>query len=393
MKKIISLLLVALMLLSVFFLTSCDLLWDIINSINVPAVRTTVTEYEWQRMLSIKNYTVRITIGKNIQESYIADNKKLFVSDGVEIINDYDINGLNGIFYKTEYGWSGSIVDSGWNDENLMLGSMLSLPFDSFGNAIYNEDEKCYTLIIESEETILSAKFYFEDGGIVQIVALGYVDGAKAKAEIVNIGKTTIDVSNLYIINDGKVEGGNPDKTVRTTVSENEFEDALSIKNISARVLDSGLGSLYKFTEKGFWIFDLHHDFNFDDGSETYAVKIDGVYYLLENKDSKYVLGANADRLIFQLVPGVVIDFADATYNEEERYYEVELEPKDLFDSSHAYLYFEDGVLVKIAVVKCVLAYENGSTELTPQYYEWTLFLSNYGTTNIDFPEYEIATE
>lgn len=392
MKKIISLTIIATMLLSALILTSCDVLESLMNR-NGQTVKTTVTEYDWLRMLCIKNYTVRITIGENIQERYVADNKTLFVSDEVEIINDYDVNGLNGIFYKTEYGWSGSVVDSRWNDEDLMLGSTLSLAFDSFGDAIYNEDEKCYTLKIDSEETNVSAKFYFEDGEIVQIAALGYVDGSEAKAEIVNIGKTTIDVSNLYILNDGKVEGGNPDKTVRTTVSESEFEGALSIKNVSARVLDSGLGSLYKFTENGFWIFDLHHDFNFDDGSETYAVKIDGVYCLLENKDGKYVLGANADSLIFQLVPGVVIDFADVAYSEEERYYEVELEPKDLFDFSRAYLYFEDGVLVKIAVVKCVLAYEGENTEPTPQYYEWILFLSDYGTTNIDFPEYEIVTE
>lgn len=377
--------------MSAIVLTSCSSILDIFNSQKEPEIRTTATEYEMQKILYIKNYTLRLFDGEVVEEYHVADNKKLFVASGIEIINDYDVNALNGIYYKTEYGWSGSVTDTGWDANELMIGNMLSLSLTFFNDAIYDETEKCYFIEKELSGDRIWTKFYFEDGKPIKISVGECVDGIEKRAEFTNIGSTTIDVSNLHINNDGKVESGNPDETIRTTVTQSEFESAMNMKNVSARVLDSGLGALYKFTEDGLWIFDLHHDYLFDEDSETFAVKIDDEYFLLENTDGKYVLGKSADDLIFALIPGVNIEFADAVYSEEERYYEVELEADDNFDTSRAYLYFENGALLKIAVVKCVMAFHNGAAEPTPQYYEWLMFLSDCGTTTIDFPKYEIT--
>lgn len=218
MKKILSLTLVAIMLLSTFMLTSCDealkMLNDFMNSqtttessntTTVPdEIRYTVTKEEWDDILQFKNFTL-ITRGTTFDrygnKTYV-QIKMSWTVEGIQckiddVIKKYyiTIDGVDYMFTLDSFGeWNKknsdvpiSMIDT--LDEAFFgrQGTYLSEFFDM---TEYNEETKTYLW----REGTTQLEFYFENGKLV------YMSGKEADTEMLrieNVGTTTVEIPDF----------------------------------------------------------------------------------------------------------------------------------------------------------------------------------------------------
>ena len=204
MKKLLSLMLVAMMLLATLMLTSCDAVMELLQQYItglVPEVRYTVTEAEWNAAVKMENYTVTsknedgtVDVYKFSKDGYISDTeygKRIYVfKDG----NAYYLNQVGDEWVPDSFG-----MDARTHTPLMLLDGL------SFSDFTYDEARKAYVCGEESEVEVVMA---FENGVMVKL-AMTFIFGEKwitmeyvisdVGTTVVNIPKYTMPDSHVHV--------------------------------------------------------------------------------------------------------------------------------------------------------------------------------------------------
>ena len=192
MKKILSLTLVAMMLLSTLMLTSCDAVMELLQqyiSGLVPEVRYTVTEEEWNAAVKMENYTVTsknedgtVDVYKFSKDGYISDTeygKRTYVfKDG----NAYYLNQVGDSWVADSFG-----IDARTHTPLMLLDGL------SFSNFTYDEARQAYVYAVEGEGELVVA---FENGDMVKLAMIMALGEKSLTFEYVisDVGTTVVDI-------------------------------------------------------------------------------------------------------------------------------------------------------------------------------------------------------
>lgn len=212
MKKIISLVLIATMM--VFAFASCGSKKD---GDDEKVIRNTITADEWAALANIKNFTIEMsgtssfTIGEQTSNSTTSQilqstetamyekssnttDEETYDREGYYTIKDdvrYELEkDSDGNWYASEYDWK---VDT-------LLDCVTEEIDITFEKLTYNEEKKAYTYTDSEEGVTMTFSYFFEDGNLVKVTA--EMSGAEesvtmaANISIVvsKIGTTTVTV-------------------------------------------------------------------------------------------------------------------------------------------------------------------------------------------------------
>ena len=384
MKKLLSLLLAVIMLLSVLMLTSCDPIGSVKAFVNKilgreAEVRTTITAEEFNKFTNLTNFTLKSEVNGVGQEMISS-------GDAVRVIVEYDILNMDIIIdlsnytliSESELGCFGLTIDEelisaqGFSLKNLGLIGV------EYNELAYNSETKAY----EFKDNYKEYELYFENGNLVYGLITSTSKHEQGKYEITNIGKTTVAIPEYINISDRKIEPSQAGKDVVTTVTDEQilanlvnmtnfsFKANAVVGNASFKVTDTSVG--FKFD-----IFGISY-------VENYITIIDGSLYEISkhynSETHSYDFIASPRDVKADTIVGALEQVKEylsteyMVYNEEGRYYELEA------DEIKFYLYFEDGQLVKF--VACV-PYSNMEIEMI-------FTICDIGNTTIEFPEYTI---
>ena len=386
MKRFLSLTLVAVMLLSTLMLSSCDFInktKDFVHGVFGIGddVRTTITAEEWENILNITNFTFIIHNGE-FYDCISMDGNAIEVVETTDFYSQSTIIDLeNGcLVQETASGWVGYQVNVTYYEE-INLGNLGYVPDVDFSELVYNEETKAYTY--ENDSKSFSARF--EDGNLVYAELRYKSSYTESWVEIKDIGTTVVNLPKYEIMTDGIVSSNDAPADAVTTVTDEQFANIFNVNNCTIQWSFIGSGMTMTITleivEEG---MKMTLNLMGEEGSE-YAANIDGKYYAIEtNSDGQNVvytgLGASGIDVaggILQMLEINNLDETTLAYNEQGRYYTMQAGADVL------YFYFENGQINKIILVKAVA----GST--TP-YLEIPVVFSNFGTTEVDIPEYII---
>ena len=387
MKKLLSFTLVAVMLLSTLVLSSCDLLdqaKDFVHEVLGIGddVRTTINEEEWENALSATNFTVVMHNG-DFSDYILMDGDAIEVVETTAFYSQSTIIDLEKgcLMQETENGWIGYQVDvSSYKTINLY--NLGYVPYVEFPELVYNEETKTY--FYENETKTFSARF--EDGNLVY-AELIYKSARERWVEIKNIGTTVVNLPAYEIITDGIVSPNDAPANAVTTVTDEQFVNMWSINNCT---IDCSITASYMSINITFNITEAGMKMTLNymgEESYQYAANVDGTYYPVEEHNGQYIVytGQGASGIdvadgILQLLEIENVDETTLAYNEQGRYYTMQAGEDTL------YFYFENGQINKIILVKAT------GNSTTP-YLEIPVVFSNFGTTEVDLPEYIIDDE
>ena len=379
MKKLLSIMLVVVMLLTTLMLSSCDFLTNIFNpSSNQDAGRTTITEMEWLNAFNVTNYTMNVQMnGESIITVIAADTKGYINYSGS--MNAY-IDGEKQIYVMEYDGVYYGVMPEGSSLDGLNFAlsevNFGLLPeIDNLSDLDYNADAKVYTY----KDNSMLMELAFLDGKLVSINAVSVDSNYDVKLEVKNVGTTTLEIPEYIDLSDGKVESNNAGASAVTTVTKEQFESAFEISNATI-TLNMGIqAQRMKYTETASESIYISSGMS---QTSRYEVLIDGVWYSLErNYDSQigdfYYI---AKEISYQSNNGLnglfsSVSFENLVYNAVGRYYE------GIIDGMQTYWYFADGQLSQIVVLA---PYAGGKPS------EVIVTISDVGTTVIDLPEYTI---
>ena len=196
MKRFLSLLLLAVMLLATLMLTSCNALMSTSNFVHeiFGIKRHTITEEEWNNAFDITNYTA-ISLTEN--------NKTIISLDypymKCEIIDLSDSNNILTIYINLQTGDYCGIQNGEWteiNDKGFIVDKeRASLKVDlkiddiNFADLVYDESTKSY-----SYNKMISGDyvFNFENGALVSL-EIFLKAGANGKQIAFNFGTTVVE--------------------------------------------------------------------------------------------------------------------------------------------------------------------------------------------------------
>lgn len=381
MKRILSLTLVAIMMLTTMSLTSCEMLKGFIDGfVGELTTRTTITEEEWNKIEDISNFTLEMNTNPG---KYIIEVSEDFLrlersnSAGYYANMAYDLkNGY--LLSETAVGWLAyEGLGVAPSKDELKIFEMGFLDKVEFSALTYNEETKSYTY--QSEDAIY--EFRFENGALRSIDARGVDPEDTTNVKISNVGTTVVEISEYIVINDGKMDPSKADASVRTTVTSEELAAHLDIRNATicaATLPDYGeAGSIIlKLAENG---MELSIGSVYED-EKQYMAFIDGIMYSVYERNGEYVASKYAsleeiDTVIATAKENLTIDYL--TYNEEGRYYSL-----NLGDGQDFYFYFENGQLVRGAYV---INYGSGDGSM-----EIHFIVTDVGTTIVDLPEFTV---
>ena len=218
MKKILSISLVAVMLLSTLLLTSCDVASILGNfggnfgfattpAETTPAETTppapkrfTITEAEWEAILNSTNYTWKISAFSQDSVYLVTDNAaKITIKYGDDTMTAY-LEYKNGVVYQINDRegngqWVAFEVATEWSETS--LGKTVGLDSVEFFEELqYNEATKSYI----HEEDGEKAEFFFEDGKFVKGTIVDLEDSLYSWS-VENVGTTTVTLPE-YTVSD-----------------------------------------------------------------------------------------------------------------------------------------------------------------------------------------------
>ena len=226
MKKLLSLTLVVVMLLSTLMLTSCDEAFKILNdymnsqtTTDKPNITTTpndttssteddvnpeptpnedrytVTDEEWADILQSNNFTYSMRIGTVVQTISKSEAVIEVKANGVVVAYYVTIDGVDYMFTFDDFdGWKREESDKTLSEletldkcfydrQNVYLD-------DFFKIAEYNEETKTYVLMDDPAKI----EFYFENGKLIY----GYLKSGDSEIfRIENVGTTTFEVPDF----------------------------------------------------------------------------------------------------------------------------------------------------------------------------------------------------
>lgn len=388
MKKLLSLALVAVMLLSTLMLTSCDPIGSVKGFFNKimgkddvqDGIRTTISEIEWRKMYNSTNYTLKVADDEAKMELAFSPTAADVFVDYDFVKYDFIIDFATGaLIGKTEFGYMGLVMG-----DELMIGDAMSLadmgllPEYKFSDLTYDEQSKSYT----AKDKNFLGEFHFENGILVYGVIVPAEGDMDSIIEITNVGTTVVEVPEYINISDGKIEPSKAGKDVVTTVTDEQLKAHLDMKNftIKADIIIYQIG--LKASDAS---LEMKVGMMGEVMQEKYATIIDGsLYEIAEEYDSnigEYVFvarptGDGGDSL-FDDLEGIeeYLSTEYLTYNAEGRYYELEVE------GTKAYFYFENGQLVQFVV--CTDVGLGMPMEVIFR-------VTDVGTTKVELPEYII---
>lgn len=192
MKRILSLVLVCVMMLSTFALTSCqiydfalEVVEGVFEGLGYTPSRTTITKEEWDANMELKNFTLTMTNGNEKAEIFR-------INDAIKMIDTYHvtIDGANYIIDKDGFYYP---TDNGWQEQAL-LGYLLIGSDESQTKVYeclkYNEERGCYEGIYKESYSDISILFEFKNGKMVY----GELSSENVKLVVTHIGTTNFDL-------------------------------------------------------------------------------------------------------------------------------------------------------------------------------------------------------
>ena len=358
MKKILSLTLVAVMLLSTISLTSCGLLSALDLIFGTPPMSIE----ELINLGNVTNYSLDQIVYGQKGSTYVEFFHYIEKYDGTDQYRAQMENGKITIMNET---YSTMIDGKGY----------YILPTNEYGNYIlepmpedvyYSETpifgeyvaKKCYSTLRDAGNNTYKMQYdvgneltvYYEftvtNNKIVALTETHkyHNNGDKWVYTYYDIGTTVVNIPE-YIT----------EEAVRTTVTEEEWIAAMSMTNFTLIMLD-GNGEEYsiKYTEEGCIYLSTN----------TMKVFIDGYVYNLEKSGDSWVAKSEGSYAALERMLPLIAAFypwSDLTYDEANKVY--------VSSDGSITMTFADGVLVSI-----------GSSRFV-----------DVGTTVIDFPEYTVA--
>ena len=372
MKKLLSLVLVMIMLITA--LTSCELLNQLFPTDDKPVetIRRTVTEEEWNANLEMSNF--EISNESNIPTSSYLNISGKITENAVSLVgNEIELFAVckDGIWYllqkaEGEEEYSATNIDY----PGIKLKDIMN--FGAYADYSYDEKKGAY-VTTEAESSI---EVYFENGNIAKIEAYIMYDGEESylKCYFKNVGTTVIDIPEFDI--------------TKRTVTEEEWNNSFDIINFEVAVELNHPQAYWvvslKATEIGCWLTDNM------DGTERFNACVcqNGVWYDLQKNGDAYVgtLSRDPSMTLGTYIEGTfeVPPYSEFTFDESRGAY-VKAEIGDNM-TQEMVLRFENGVLISF-VVFAEWVDENGN-EMTAT---MSFTISNVGTTVIDIPEFTIV--
>ena len=405
MRRILSLALVTVMLLSTFMLTSCDFnqTWNDVRGfvegmidkyIGGSDVRTTIDEAEWDNLYNSTNYTVIQKDSEGYYSIEVADTKARIVAEfeGYKQSIVYDFEG-GCLLSETKVGWVGSKSEFLPSVEYIILGETIGLYEVEFEDLVYDEATKTY--VWEDGEYIVY-KFQFENGVLSYAIAEAEYMGMKETIEIKNVGTTVIDIPSYMILNDGIVDPNNAAEGVETTVTTEQLAALLDNRNFTL----NGVMSYEGYSvEVGIKFADTTIGIEasvYGQTQSAYMTFIDGKLYVLEQDTyadwyATPVGGGTMDNFnagVEEAKNYISVDYL--TYDEEGRYYKMELDAVVAeyigAEKADLYIYFEDGMITKAVGVFSGYDSYTGA----PECIEVVFVVGDIGTTSVELPEYTV---
>lgn len=381
MKKFLSLLLVAVMLLSTLMLSSCDFL-DTVGGFfggllggeenQEDNVRRTISEMEWRKIYSSKNFTLSGEFEDIKINLVMADDAAEINYNGINLLVDLKTGAIIG---KNATGYVGG--NFGTTIEslglNVTLGQTGILPEIEYNELVYSEETKSYS--VTKEDVMI--EFHFEEGNLVYALMLPTDVTESGKVEIKNIGTTVFELPEYTDITDGKIEPSKAGKDVVTTVTDEQLLAHLDMKNltVSANMIVADI--VIKGTESA---LEMKATMMGESMQHVYLTLIDGqLFQLQEDWEGNFVatkIGEQSDLMteeLEQIKPYLSTEYL--VYNEAGRYYELEVE------GMMFYFYFENGQLVQFVMTQDVLG--------TGVPMEIIFTVTDVGTTKVELPKFE----
>lgn len=189
MKKIIALILVAIML--TFALASCDILESLMPKQDPPAeTRYTITAEEWAALDSELNYTVvstgtsTVSYGTETHKNNISETFKSTANDKYELIKNLDEiaekesstehyyttkDGVRYIltYYENMGEWKGYEYE---DDSSSILDYLVGGEEIKFEDLVYDADNKAYVATVTKDDLTSVLTLYFENGKLVKCI-------------------------------------------------------------------------------------------------------------------------------------------------------------------------------------------------------------------------------
>ena len=192
MKRILSLVLVCVMMLSTFALTSCqifdfalEVVEGVFEGLGYTPSRTTITKEEWDANMELKNFTITVT--------YDNEKAEIFrINDAIKMMDTYHVT-IDGANYMIAEDGFYYPADNGWQ-EQASLGYLL-IGSDEIQTKIYeclkyNEERGCYEGIYKESDSNISILFEFKNGKMVY----GELSSENVKLVVTHIGTTNFDL-------------------------------------------------------------------------------------------------------------------------------------------------------------------------------------------------------
>ena len=205
MKRFLSLVLVAIMLLTTLMFTSCSSVKGFINKVlgREESIRTTITADEWAKITSINNFTTTVS---SKYEGYSFEQILMCTADALVMSYYYDFDGTieaEKIYLDIKRGyeiksdeqgnWIGTWIDTSSD----IIGFSELLPDVSLGDLVYDKNTKSYTW--EDKKYGDLYNFYFENGNLVRMI-ISSTDSKYPQTTITeNIGTTTVTLPEYTI--------------------------------------------------------------------------------------------------------------------------------------------------------------------------------------------------
>ena len=199
MKKILSLVLVCVMMISALILTSCQDTYKNVESFvkeqleNFGVItRTTITEEEWLNAWNSENFTVSSS-NDEMTLGVLRSGNKFKINMFGEIFYIEKVAGKTLAIMKEGDAWysmeSAGIEASFWAESTLddVVGLNFAEKFDEFE---YDAEKQAY---VYSEGQFV-AELKFENCFLVDGIILSTLDNNNAKVVISNVGSTSVDI-------------------------------------------------------------------------------------------------------------------------------------------------------------------------------------------------------
>ena len=335
MKKLLSLMLVAVMLLATLSLTSCDLSAIFGGSSTTPPeaeIRTTITELEWRKVYDSKNFTVTAKQGGEEMTYIFSDEAiKMNLMGIIDIIVDRE---TGDIIFVSESGYTGGAFGDDLlpvhKFAEITLGKSEFLPPIDYKDLVYSEETKTYSF---SHENYI-CEFTFENGILVKGEFLPKNTEYGMSIIVTNVGTTVFEVPEYTNITDGIIEPSKAGKDVVTTITSADFEALLNMNNftITGDILFYHLSMKQTATES-VTVVEMP---SMGITQETYTAIIDGYIYDIDSQYSGYVAtstGEAAESMpgFLDIFPGS-LTLSDLKYNEEDNVIPLEKASKTLWE-------------------------------------------------------------